>query len=904
MSKQKQKEEKTNKINWNGFYSYAQWLHFENKNKEPHKVIEYLNYFLLSPNLYDNNINLLYKGLSLLSYYYFKMGKILGLDWIYHIMKGILEIDNEQNVEIQSKIIFRYAYIISDITNYFHYANDVLKEVENYQITNKQINEEISELKKKLMTKLNEEQSLNEQSIFLKLNQFEEDCWNRYMEAYTLFITTKFDVKKISATSNVQLNQNEQSFKEDISHQNNHIDINCPYDKFDNIGENKNQTNEMQNDFNNSQENGDDIQKLKLNKTKVLILSEKIMLPFIPRYIYWKNKEDFNDVLSNLILNEPYECYKILNTKQEDLLYIVYSFITKKELIFEGNTTIDEFISLEENNRNHILIIALLNQIKKSNSILEMPEELKYFLDFSTTLKKLKTEKYYYKGVSFKNFGNTCFINAGLQCILHCNLLSQYFHSLEDKNIKRLNQITKLYTNLVKFPEETNLNLFIEKFREIHTKYTEGEQHDSPELITDILNELGKGLSRAKYEFHDSKNGKDTWEKLLQKESSIITDLFYGQMKHEYCCQCPKTEQYEEFLLLDLSVPNYFFPCYLLRLNGPKKTIRITYPSKEELTGEYVRNQIKQNYNITIDIVVINYDKTEVQIARDDICLFNYAYPNTFASLVGYEHNVEIILYEKPPTSVHRVYYIVPCGNYSEKRAIFGNINHKFSSIQGYPIQIIETNQNSVNPKDILDSVKDKNFEFYYKKNMRMFDGKTMYDFYDNNSWSNFVHSVKNKNKIFLYTRMKSVPWERSPNQFEEINPTLIQCLNLLYKHKMEKKCTKCKNTKKITTSFTRLPHYLIIYFKKFYINNQKNFEKNNILVDFPEKFTLEDKNKRVHSYKAFAMNLHKGSIFWGHYLAICKEENNWIKFNDIWKTDNVEFQPTKEVLLVFYERQ
>ena len=195
-------------------------------------------------------------------------------------------------------------------------------------------------------------------------------------------------------------------------------------------------------------------------------------------------------------------------------------------------------------------------------------------------------------------------------------------------------------------------------------------------------------------------------------------------------------------------------------------------------------------------------------------------------------------------------------------------------------------------------------FYFYDTKNIRMFDGKTVYNFCDNNSLSNFGDSIKNKSTIFLYTRVNTTNWERGPNQFEENNPSLIECLKLLYKNKMKNKCPKCNNTKKIYTSFTRLPHYLIVYFKKFYINNQKNFEKNNVLVDFPKEFTLKDIEQKIHSYKAFAMNLHKGSIFWGHYLAICKEEDKWIKFNDIWKTENVEFKPSKEVLLVFYERQ
>ena len=100
-------------INWNGFYSYAQWLRSEKNKNNDNTVLHYLNYFLLSPNLLKpNNIKYYYDTLSLLSMFYCKANNLHGLDWVYHSLLRTQKTNQKASPEIQTKISIRYAYVL------------------------------------------------------------------------------------------------------------------------------------------------------------------------------------------------------------------------------------------------------------------------------------------------------------------------------------------------------------------------------------------------------------------------------------------------------------------------------------------------------------------------------------------------------------------------------------------------------------------------------------------------------------------------------------------------------------------------------------------------------------------------------------------------------------------------
>ena len=112
-------------------------------------------------------------------------------------------------------------------------------------------------------------------------------------------------------------------------------------------------------------------------------------------------------------------------------------------------------------------------------------------------------------------------------------------------------------------------------------------------------------------------------------------------------------------------------------------------------------------------------------------------------------------------------------------------------------------------------------------------------------------------------------------------------------------------------SSIVKLPYYLIIYLKRFYIKRFK-FEKNNVYLEYPkdlditeyvDKSVKEELKRNEIKYKLLAVNEHNGGLFGGHYTAICRCGQKWIKYNDssVSTLDDDDYKSTKAFGLVYY---
>ena len=80
---------------------------------------------------------------------------------------------------------------------------------------------------------------------------------------------------------------------------------------------------------------------------------------------------------------------------------------------------------------------------------------------------------------------------------------------------------------------------------------------------------------------------------------------------------------------------------------------------------------------------------------------------------------------------------------------------------------------------------------------------------------------------------------------------TLDQCLNLIFKSNSNVQCQNCNTLKEIQVSFSKLPHCLIVYLKRFFFDTKQNvFKKKRKNVEFPETLELTDSqnNKAIYS--------------------------------------------------------
>lgn len=138
-------------------------------------------------------------------------------------------------------------------------------------------------------------------------------------------------------------------------------------------------------------------------------------------------------------------------------------------------------------------------------------------------------------------------------------------------------------------------------------------------------------------------------------------------------------------------------------------------------------------------------------------------------------------------------------------------------------------------------------------------------------------------------------------------------------------------------SSIVKLPYYLIIYLKRFYLERFR-FLKNDICVEYPEVLDItdyvdesvktdfkkkykflsvneknpkdpdttenvdeSDKQKLKIKYKLLSVNEHNGGLFGGHYTAICRGDQGWVKYNDSSVSKVKNCKSSKAFGLVYY---
>ncbi len=157
---------------------------------------------------------------------------------------------------------------------------------------------------------------------------------------------------------------------------------------------------------------------------------------------------------------------------------------------------------------------------------------------------------------------------------------------------------------------------------------------------------------------------------------------------------------------------------------------------------------------------------------------------------------------------------------------------------------------------------------------------------------------------------------EKEDEEEENLKQNIIGCIQDFCKEEQLKRentwfCKKCKTNvlpkKKIDIYY--LPKILIISFKRF-TKQSVNWEKNDEFIDFPiNNFNMKDliigPDKDHSIYDLFAVSQHYGNTGSGHYTAVCKNGNDWYKYDDstVSKTSpNAAISSAAYVL--FYRRQ
>ena len=180
-----------------------------------------------------------------------------------------------------------------------------------------------------------------------------------------------------------------------------------------------------------------------------------------------------------------------------------------------------------------------------------------------------------------ENLGNTCFMNSSIACLSNCTELTTFFLSKDYRNYlnksnknglkgKLADAWYKLLKSYWKTDENYGNPIEIKKLiAKKYKKFESFEQQDANEFITlflELLNEDLNEIKNKKYVQLDEQKTKETdiecakrfWEVHLNRNNSIITELFCGLNKSIITCPICKYKSitYNPFNSISLLIPN------------------------------------------------------------------------------------------------------------------------------------------------------------------------------------------------------------------------------------------------------------------------------------------------------------------------------------------------------------
>ncbi|XP_041972370.1 ubiquitin carboxyl-terminal hydrolase 32 isoform X2 [Aricia agestis] len=220
------------------------------------------------------------------------------------------------------------------------------------------------------------------------------------------------------------------------------------------------------------------------------------------------------------------------------------------------------------------------------------------------------------------NLGNTCFMNAALQAVWNTEALTRYFNSgMQYYEVNTTNPLGTKGELALRFGELCNevwtgsaRSVAPLRVRACVTRHARalagGGQHDAQELLAWLLDALHEDLNRAApaptppVSTPAPTNTPDTrpdqvvaaeaWSQHVSRNDSVMTELFYGQLKSKVRCRCGRESvRFDAFNMLSLPLPleaHVRSELRVIRLDG---SVPIKYGVRVDSEGTYLDLKIK-----------------------------------------------------------------------------------------------------------------------------------------------------------------------------------------------------------------------------------------------------------------------------------------------------------------------
>ncbi|XP_077270514.1 uncharacterized protein LOC143901807 [Temnothorax americanus] len=167
-----------------------------------------------------------------------------------------------------------------------------------------------------------------------------------------------------------------------------------------------------------------------------------------------------------------------------------------------------------------------------------------------------------------KNLGNSCYMNSIIQCLSNTTNLAKYFTDnsyVDDLNtsndnttrgqvVEEVAQVIKvLWRGQYKSISPLDLKVAVGQYKLQFDSY---DQQDSHEFLTFLLDWMHNDLKKEAQILIEMTNAEKEWDKAMNSQRSIISDLFFGQLRSTITCSSCKqaSTTYETFNSLTMSL--------------------------------------------------------------------------------------------------------------------------------------------------------------------------------------------------------------------------------------------------------------------------------------------------------------------------------------------------------------
>ncbi|ELV10629.1 inactive ubiquitin carboxyl-terminal hydrolase 50 isoform X2 [Tupaia chinensis] len=165
-----------------------------------------------------------------------------------------------------------------------------------------------------------------------------------------------------------------------------------------------------------------------------------------------------------------------------------------------------------------------------------------------------------------RNLGNTCYMNAILQCLCSISPLVEYFLSgkymtaLQKDCSEVATAFAYLMTDMWLGDSDcVSPEIFRSALGNLYPEFMKKTQQDAQEFLIYVLNELHEALKTYhRKRSYEKRSTQQCCRKVIASETSIITQLFEGQLRYDIVClKCDNcAHKNEVFSILSLPIPS------------------------------------------------------------------------------------------------------------------------------------------------------------------------------------------------------------------------------------------------------------------------------------------------------------------------------------------------------------